>query len=179
MFFAVFAIRPTLLTMSDLIKEIDDKKTLDQALTQKVAALSTGQNEYLTLQSRLVVLDEALPPDPKLVEALKIIEKVASDNSISISSLGVPKLPQVNDQIIDPNTSPTLTRQNFNFTVNVVSDYANIRTFVAALQATQRMIIVESINFTINEELSGKALEANVNINMPYFGAAPAAGATP
>ena len=32
-FFAVFAIRPTLVTMSNLIKELEDKRQLDQQLT--------------------------------------------------------------------------------------------------------------------------------------------------
>jgi hypothetical protein len=38
-FFAIFAVRPTLLTMADLIKEIEDKRALDQQLQQKIASL--------------------------------------------------------------------------------------------------------------------------------------------
>lgn len=170
MFFAVFAIRPTLLTMSDLIKEIDDKRKLDQALTQKVAALSTGQTEYLNVQPRLGILDEAIPPDPNLVEALKIVEKIASDNQIAIAGVVIPELPQFSDTTAETPSTIAPTRQDFTFTVSMVGDYVRIRNFVAALQATQRVFIVESITFTISEEQGDPMLVASVNINMPYFG---------
>ena len=42
-FFAIFAIRPTLLTMSDLIKELQEKEVLNEKLSQKTAALSSVQ----------------------------------------------------------------------------------------------------------------------------------------
>jgi len=56
LFFAVFAIRPTLLTMSDLIKEIEDKRKLDSQMEQKVAALSSAQESFLAVQDRIAVL---------------------------------------------------------------------------------------------------------------------------
>lgn len=169
MFFAVFAIRPTLLTMSDLIKEIEDKRKLDQALTQKVAALSTGQTEYLNVQPRLTILDEAIPPDPNLVEALKIIEKIASDTQTAVAGIVIPELPQVSD----PNTTPTNvapSRQDFTLTITLIGDYTRARNFVAGLQAAQRVFIVESINFSISEAEGEPMLVTTVNINMPYFG---------
>ncbi len=84
LFFAVFAIRPTLLTMSDLIKELEDKRNLDQQLSQKIAALSTAQASFLGAQNRLVVLDEAIPTSPQFIYSLKLLEKVASDNRLVI-----------------------------------------------------------------------------------------------
>src|SRR5258708_18911937 len=62
--FAVFAIRPTLVTMANLSKEIQDKKDLKDQLGQKAAALNTLQAQYLALQNRLPVLDNALPTTP-------------------------------------------------------------------------------------------------------------------
>src|SRR3989344_6028300 len=88
-FFAVFAIRPTLVTMSNLIKELEDKRQLDQQLTQKIAALSTAQATFLNLQPRLVVLDEALPRQPNFLDSLKILEKVASQRRLIIASVVV------------------------------------------------------------------------------------------
>ena len=35
-FFAAFAIRPTILTMTDLVKEIQDKREAEEKLNQKV-----------------------------------------------------------------------------------------------------------------------------------------------
>jgi len=80
--FAVFAIRPVLLTMSDLIKEMQDKQALNQALVQKIASLSSAQAQYLNGKDQLVILDEAIPPAPEIAKAVAIIEKVASNHNL-------------------------------------------------------------------------------------------------
>src|SRR5690606_34207297 len=87
-------IRPTLVTMSDLIKELEDKRELDQQLGQKIAALSTAQSTYLSAQSRLAVLDEAIPTSPQFITSVKLLEKVASDNKLVISNLNVIEIPE-------------------------------------------------------------------------------------
>jgi uncharacterized protein (UPF0333 family) len=38
--FAVFAIRPTLITMAELVKEIEDKKELSEQMNLKLASLA-------------------------------------------------------------------------------------------------------------------------------------------
>lgn len=168
MFFAVFAIRPTLLTMSDLIKEIEDKRALDQALTEKVAALSTGQTEYLNFQPKIGTLEKALPSDPRLIDSLKLIEKIASDRRLAIVSIGIPEPPQISTASAEVMPE----RQNLNFAVTVAGDYVTIREFVNDLQNAKRIMIVESIIFRI-DETDGEILKAQITINMPYYGASP------
>jgi len=167
LFFALFAIRPTLLTMSDLIKEIDDKKALDQQLSQKIAALSSAQTEYLRLEGRLNVLDEALPSQPKIIEAVKIIEKIASDRNIAILSLNVAELPVENESSLEFDQ---LTRQQTSASVTITGDYLTIRQFVEDLKATRRSFIVDTVIFSLSEESGQKSLKATVTINIPYFG---------
>jgi len=167
LFFALFAIRPTLLTMSDLIKEIDDKKALDQQLSQKIAALSSAQTEYLRLEGRLNVLDEALPSQPKIIEAVKIIEKIASDRNIAILSLNVAELPVENGSSLEFDQ---LTRQQTSASVTITGDYLTIRQFVEDLKATRRSFIVDTVIFSLSEESGQKSLKATVTINIPYFG---------
>lgn len=182
MFFALFAIRPTLLTMSDLIKEIDDKKTLDKALDQKIAALSTGQSEYLALEERLSLLDQALPTDPNVLEALSIIEKIASDRQVPITSVGVPELP---DHLTKPITSEEesavvpIERQNLIFKVTVASDYLTIQQLIKDFQSSRRLMVVDAIEYNVNEDQENVSLRATLTINMPYFGEPPSTGASP
>ena len=53
LFLGAFAIRPTIVTMSDLIKEIETKTQLDEALTKKIAALQTAQNQYINIEEKI------------------------------------------------------------------------------------------------------------------------------
>ncbi len=67
-FFAVFAIKPTLTTMSDLVKEIEDKQKLNKQMQQKVTALATAQTEYEKFQDQFYLLDQSLPTvDPQIM----------------------------------------------------------------------------------------------------------------
>lgn len=169
-FFAVFAIRPTLLTMADLIKEIEDKRALDDKLGQKVAALNSAQNEYLSLQNRLVVLDEAIPSSPQLLTALKIIEKLASDKQLVINSISIPEIP-AETPADTSNTSVKLERQMLPVTMSITGEYPVIRQFIEDLRNSRRTFVVQSISFSINENREQRHLLASITIGIPYFGA--------
>jgi Tfp pilus assembly protein PilO len=164
-FFAIFAIRPTLITMSELVKEIEDKRELSGQLSQKIASLSTAQSEFTVVESRLVVLDEAIPSSPQLINALKIIEKLASENNVVISTLTTPEIPTETT-----NMSQTLERVNLPLTVSLTGDYLSIRRFVEALQASRRTFVVDTVTFTTSDERGAKTLRALVTLAIPYFG---------
>lgn len=167
LFFAIFAIRPTLLTMSDLIKEIEDKRELDQALNQKIAALSTAQAEYLQLESRLTVLDESLPSNPDLIDILKILEKIASDRGLVISALSVSSIPAEPEE---GTSFADLERQDLLISLTITGDYPTIREFVEDLRLSRRSFVVDSVTFNTGEEQGITVLRATMTVNAPYFG---------
>jgi Tfp pilus assembly protein PilO len=183
-FFALFAIRPTLITMADLVKEIQDKKDLNQKLSQKVAALSSVQGEYLGLQDRLKVLDEAIPSSPRFDEAVSIIEKIASENHLTIISLEAKEIPKEEVQNLPLENQSRLSKP---LTVSVIGDYPSIRQFIDSIRSTRREISVDSILFNLSDERGKKILRANITLSIHYFGldnaqaqkAAAAAATTP
>jgi Tfp pilus assembly protein PilO len=170
LFFAIFAIRPTLLTMSDLIKEIDDKKALDKQLGQKVAALSSAQSEFFKVEPRLAVLNQAIPTNPELIKTLKIVEKIASDQKITINSLTINDVPKE----IPPNSLFTdLEKRNLTFTITVGGDFPAIREFIEQLMNSQRSFIIQKITFAINDVRGLKRLDATITVAAPYYGQKP------
>ena len=169
LFFAVFAIRPTLLTMSDLLKEIEDKERLDKQLSQKIAALSTVQPLYLQLQDQLLVLDEAIPSLPQLTYSLKVIEKIASELQLIITGINVAEVPKE----IDQDTVISLAsfeRIDVPLTINISGDYLSIRQFVENLKEYRRSFVIDTIIFTTKELRGSKKLEARITVSAPYFG---------
>lgn len=195
-FFAVFAIRPTLLTMSDLIKQIEDKQKLAQDLDKKIAALSSVQSEYLRLQPQLSLLDEAVPSSPQLLYTIKVIERLASEHGLVITNVNVPEVPPESgpatptlartqtDQAVGTgetkiNTQPR--RVDLRISIKTKGNYQDIRQFVEALQQYRRTLVVENVIFTIQEQQGTRALESVVNIVLPYFdsGASKESSSTP
>jgi Tfp pilus assembly protein PilO len=166
-FFAVFAIRPTLVTMSDLVKEIEDKEELDQKLTQKIASLSTAQTTYLEVQDRLYLLEQAYPSTPDFIFAIKTIEKIASDRNILIDSLSVPEIPKE----VDPETPfSKLDNNSFPLSMSLSGDYNQIRLFVEDLLTYRRSFVTDTVIFATSEERGQKKLRASITLSVPYFG---------
>lgn len=165
-FFAIFAIRPTLLTMSDLIKEIEDKEKLDQQLQRKVAALSTAQQEYQLYQDQLELVDEAIPQSMQLITTLKIIEKIASSQDLIISDLKLGNIPENNQQTL---TDENITRVDQGLELSVMGSYPSIRDFIEALQQSRRTMVVNLIEFNIKEDRGKSTLEATMTVSIPYF----------
>ncbi len=168
-FLGVFAIQPTLVTMSDLAKEIEEKQELEGDLTRKIASLATAQTEYLTLEERLGVLDEAIPQTPKLIHSIKIIERAASDNGVVLSNISLDEVPS--------ETSPDeqlafsqLAHQQATLRIGVAGDYPSIRDFVEAIMNSRRTFVVDSVSFSVEENRGSRQLKASVRVNIPYYG---------
>jgi Tfp pilus assembly protein PilO len=175
-FFAFFAIRPTLVTMSNLVKEIKDKEELNEKLKQKVASLSTVQGIYLGLQSRLLILDEAIPSSPKLEDALLLIEKTAGNNHLIIDDVEVKEVPKEDSELI-PFSQKELA--NTSMVVVVSGQYPEIRQFVEDIHNLRREMTISSIVFSLSDSRGVKRLQGNITISLPYFAPTTQGAATP
>ena len=166
-FFAVFAIRPTLLTMSDLVKEIEDKRKLDTQMAQKVAALTAAQAQFLNIQDRAYILGESLPLGGEVTTTLKILEKVASEQNLVINSMTLLEIPE--DPLLDTPLAQ-LERKALPIQVNVAGEYSSIRGFGEELRNSRRSFIMERITFATEDNRGQKSLEASLLVSAPYFG---------
>lgn len=167
LFLSIFAIRPTLITMSDLIKEIDDKKIHSENLDKKITALATAQSEYISFEDKLVYLDQAISSKPELVYSLKVLEKLASDNNVVISGMTVSELPteeseglQFSNRVL--NTMP--------ISINLVGDYVSIRNYTEAIRSNRHAYTIESVSFNLNDDEAVKTLTASLTTSVPYYG---------
>ena len=167
LFLGLFAIKPTIVTMSDLLKEIETKKELETSLTKKVAALQTAQAEYVRVENKLELLEEAIPENPDIIHAAKIIEKVAADNKVIIKNMSIAELPEETKEDISFDQK---TKESIKISTNIAGDYISIRGFVEDLKNSRKSFTVESVVFSLEENKGDKKLSANITINSPYFG---------
>ena len=148
LFLGMFAIRPTLLTMSDLLKEIETKKELETALTKKVAALQTAQNEYVAIESQIPTLDQAIPEQPEVILTTKIIERAAADNQVIITNINIAEIPEAVDGTIPFSQK---TKEGVKISVAVSGGYISIRDFAETLRNSRKSYVIESVVFTLHE----------------------------
>ena len=164
-FFAIFAVKPTLQTMSELIKEIEDKRALDEQLEQKIASLNTAQAQYQQFGQQLYLLDEAMPKTASLVEGLKIVEKLASENNLIIQGITISSVP---NELVKADENNAL-RELLTFNVDLTGDYLKIRQFVENLMISRRMMLVDQVNFSLDSNRYQEDLNAIVRVNLPYY----------
>lgn len=167
-FFGIFVIRPTMVTIADLIKEIDDKQELEQQLQRKIASLATAQDEFNQYKDKIKYLDQAIPSQPELVRSLKTVEKIASDNKVIISSLKTSEIPE--EKKVQMFDLDQLARIDLYFTFQVMGNYPSIKNFIEDLHQYRRAFMVEEINFNIQDRITLQTLRASMTIRVPYFG---------
>ncbi len=184
LFLAIFAIQPTLSTMSTLLKDIEDKKKVDEALTKKAAALSTLNGEIVPLSSQLQTLDKVIPNTPDLDGLLRRIEKLASEKPIVLSSIQTKTVPKDNDQEL--KGTPQLS--SFTMQMNVKGSYANILAFLDGITRMDREIKLTNLSIstlknvaTNSERGSGDTppeLQMTISLQAQYYGIPVEADAT-
>jgi Tfp pilus assembly protein PilO len=164
-FFAIFAIKPTLSTMVDLVKEIQDKQKLLSQMNDKIASMSTAQQQYTQYSNQFSLLDEALPKEPMLLNALQIIEKVASENALVVQDISVSDLPSETEEVNIGNAE----RKTLTFNVTVAGDYLSLRQFVETLMTSRRVFLIEQVVFGASNSRDTQYLVAKLRINLPYY----------
>lgn len=150
MVFAIFALRPTLLTMSDLLAEIDQKRELDQALQEKLAALSTAQSEWQVYQDDVQKLQEALLTTPSLEEVLLYLEYLALNNNLEVTSVSAPPVPLILDkEAVQSQRVVSLAHYQAQFAVN--GNYQDIIKFLTQIEQYQPLFSVDDVQLQVNE----------------------------
>lgn len=181
-FLAIFAIQPTITTMSALVKNIEDKQKVDQELTKKAAALSTLNSELAPLKSQVRMLNSAIPNEPDIDGILRRIEKIASGRPIVLTSIQSNKTPK--DEDPDRKGVPELS--TLTLQIGVKGSYLDIKDFLEAILKIDRQFTVVSLSIstqknlqfsqTTNDQGSSSAtspspeLQMGITVEAHYFG---------
>lgn len=145
---SIFAINPTLSTIFDLQKQLEENIFVDQQLQIKINNLSTLQTQYQTLSDRLNPLYDAIPQTPLVPIITDQLQLLAEQSGITITSLTLS--PAV---ISDPKQPEGVkTHSSFSFTLEAEGDYTSMLTFAERITNFNRIVTIESITFIKNEE---------------------------
>jgi type IV pilus assembly protein PilO len=161
-FFGFFAIRPTLVTISGLLKEIKDKKEVVKQMDDKITALSNAQINYNQIEDELFLVDQSLPLDPDLASLMKQLEVLARDNSITLESIQYNKTNLLGETEKEEG-------QKASFTISLSGNYDNLKQFLHSLDNLRRIILVNSFSFTTKTEEESQILMLNVTAKAYYL----------
>lgn len=156
-FFGIFAIGPTITTVSKLQKQYEEDSKALQALKTKIGALQNLSSEYLNLEDDLTVIDEAIPQSPKIAELSRQIETLTINNDLIVQRLDTGLM----------ELYPALETQDklyeLSFSVSVTGKESDVNDFIFELINMQRIISIDRLTTgkqgdnSFSADISGKA----------------------
>jgi len=145
-FFLFFAIRPTIVTIVGLVKEIKDKRTIAEQLEDKINALNSAQIEYQRIERNLYLVDEAFPVDPRLSLYIRQLEALARRHNVDIQSL------QFKGTTLKGKGEGKETSPEVSFSLALAGDYPRLKSFLDTLTRLRRLVVVDSFTFQTGKE---------------------------
>jgi Tfp pilus assembly protein PilO len=158
-FFAAFAIRPTLVTVAELIKKIDDQKQVLDSMKKKSAALASAQQDYLYVQDTLPLLNTAVPQTEDLPVLIKMIEGIVAYHELALNSLTFGDL-----SIVGPDAPQLRGAQTRTLTLSISADYPKLASFISDFTRLPRLFTIDTLAFAapLNNQNSQASLQVTI-----------------
>jgi Tfp pilus assembly protein PilO len=163
-FFGIFAIGPTLSTISKLQKELEDNRLVENKLKQKINNLSVLQQKYADLQGSLQDVYDTVPKTPEVAVFIGQIEKLTQDNNVNITNLQTFQV-----EAVSKGNNVLKRYSSFNFNLSIEGDYENISSFLDQLTNMQRIVSLDTLSINnIYDRQKGAILRLSIK-GTAYF----------
>jgi hypothetical protein len=145
--FSIFALRPTILTIAELIQQIEEKKATVIKIDAKIQNLGKAQTLYDRQRPNILLLtDSVVPKNPQSDVLARQIEGLSAQNQIPVSSFSfgeavilgesTPKVTQETED--EEKTDPVLSnssQMDFSLTsVLDINNYPSVLNFLAGFE---------------------------------------------
>lgn len=143
-FLGIFAINPTLTTIAELKRKLEDSEFINESLTKKVSNLSSLNTQYDNLSGVWSIVSDAVPNNPQAVKLLGQIQSIANESGVSITDLqsATVEISKVSRK------KPIPKQSSFEFTVSAEGQKENLASFVNIMANFNRLVAIEEINYT-------------------------------
>lgn len=169
-FFLVLALKPTIITILDLLKDIKTNEDVIVRMDLKIKDLPIAQNVFSTQIEKINLLETAVParPDPHLFA--RQIEGIANKNSIFLLSLSFDKLVLVGEDNEKPEKPAFLEgAKEISITLSSTGSYANLLSFLSDLETLRRPYLISSVSLSKTLGEGVQPIILSVNGKSPYL----------
>ncbi|MDE2589492.1 MAG: type 4a pilus biogenesis protein PilO [Patescibacteria group bacterium] len=156
--FSFFAISPTLSTIAQLNKQLQDNQFVDQKLTEKIANLATLQQKYAKLQNDIPVVLNAIPVTPEMAILVGQIQTIAQQSNVDLQQIQTYPV-DITTVILPPEASTA-----YAISYDLRGAPQDLETFLGNLIAFDRLITIDNISAskeTANETVMRMTVKGN------------------
>lgn len=138
-FFGIFAISPTLSTIANLQKQLEDNRFVDESLSKKITNLSILQRKFNELGSDTTVILTAIPKDPNVPMLMSQVHLLALNSNLSVT--GMQAFQVELSKILDNPQQYS----SYSFSLAAQGSYDDIVAFVSDLVTFERIVAIDTL----------------------------------
>ena len=175
--FSFFAIKPTMITIINLTKEIKAKEDTLEKMDEKIENLKNAQNVFYQQKSAIDILNMAIPSSPSLETAIRQIETSINTNTITpgnitYSSVTIKGADQIKRSKEETQGLPDKTKVIV-ITLGGKGTYESIKGFLSNMENMRRPLKIDSFSVSqkalLKTEVSSE-LSFSLMGRVPYYG---------
>ena len=138
-FFGLFAINPTLATISNLNKQYEDNKIVYEGLRQKLLSLKALGSEYEQIKPSLNKIFSAVPTTTQIPLLTRQLESLTTTHELTLEKL------EFGNVELYPAKKTNSPLFSFSFNITVSGNDTNIKNFITDLMNFDRIINLERV----------------------------------
>ena len=148
-FFLLFAIRPTVLTITTLWGDIQSKQLLKGRLKDKINNIIQAQDLFSQVQERYQIVNDSLPDRPSFYETARQIVQTGNNSLLNVNDFNYDLLSN-DKQSLSPNVKV------YQISLNVNGSFSSAAGLITQLLKNRRLINIKTISI-------GQSAPANSN----------------
>jgi len=170
--FSLAALRPTIITITELIKEIETKKEIVEKMDKKIETLTQAQSLYDQEISRIRLLETSIPKEPYPDFLLRQLEGLLAKHANSPNSINL------NETVLLGSSKPKgLAKEGdilgiaeeIPFSINTTADYQLLYSFLYDIEKLRRPISFNSVTLNTVETSEEKGLILSIEGSTPFL----------
>lgn len=176
--FAIFALRPTILTIAGLLKEIETKKETLAKMDEKISNLSRAQVLFDQEQQNVNLLKGSVPTNPvpdvfaRQIEGLSIrysvpITKISLDKATILGLQAAPPQTETKNKVPFPQGTSELLF-SITFTVGI-EEYQSLTNLLSDLEKLRRPAKIDKLVMNASKEGNNTLLLLAIEGRIPYY----------
>lgn len=172
--FSIFAIKPTVLTIIELNKEINSKEETVTRIEQKLINLQKANDILQSEAERLVIIDKSIPDSANLEDLILETEKLATKNSLQILNLSISDVIITRDdeskkKKIEELEKLPLDADELPFVTSLTGSYQNMTLLLSDIENSLRPVKIDSIAINSSKTEEDKILVLTISGRLPYL----------
>ena len=170
--FVAFALRPTLITISELVKDIGSKQEVINQMDTKLSSLRQARTLLDQEASRIALLDSAVPVQPDPDKFVGQIEGAVAVNQAQLMGLSIDELVLLGDERRKVNKDTEALPQGASslvFSFNNQGDFTNLQNLISYLEKLRRPLQIDTLNINKSITKLTEYLSVTVSGQTPYL----------